>query len=56
MMRWEGEGRIGRLERLLEQETPAVDEAIAALQDVERLTLEAEVATLIRRPRVTRLP
>jgi len=50
VMRWEGEGyRTGRLEKLLEQETPAaVDEAIAAyVQDVERLkTLEAEVAVL----------
>ena len=50
VMRWEGEGyRTGRLEQLLEQETPAaVDEAIAAyVQDVERLKqLEAEVAVL----------
>ena len=50
MLRWEGEGyRTGRLEKLLDQETPAaVDEAIAAyVQDVERLkTLEAEVAVL----------
>jgi len=50
VMRWEGEGyRTGRLEKLLEQETPAaVDEAIAAYaQDVERLkALEAEVAVL----------
>ena len=50
VMRWEGEGyRTGRLEQLLEQETPAaVDEAIAAyVQDVERLkALEAEVAVL----------
>jgi chromosomal replication initiator protein len=50
VMRWEGEGyRTGRLEQLLEQETPAaVDEAIAAyVQDVERLkALEAEVAEL----------
>ena len=50
VMRWEGEGyRTGRLEKLLEQETPAaVDEAIAAyVQDVERLkALEAEVAVL----------
>jgi len=50
VMRWEGEGyRAGRLEKLLEQETPAaVDEAIAAyVQDVERLkALEAEVAVL----------
>src|SRR5439155_1155865 len=50
VIRWEGEGyRTGRLEKLLDQETPAaVDEAIAAyVQDVERLkTLEAEVAVL----------
>ena len=50
VLRWEGEGyRTGRLEKLLEQETPAaVDEAIAAyVQDVERLkALEAEVAGL----------
>lgn len=50
MLRWEGEGyRTGRLEQLLDQETPAaVDDAIAAyVQDVERLkTLEAEVAVL----------
>jgi len=50
VMRWEGEGyRTGRLEKLLEQETPAaVDEAIAAyVQDVERLkALETEVAVL----------
>ncbi|HEV2671013.1 MAG TPA: DnaA/Hda family protein, partial [Gemmatimonadales bacterium] len=50
VLRWEGEGyRTGRLEKLLDQETPAaVDEAIAAyVQDVERLkALEAEVATL----------
>ena len=50
VMRWEGEGyRTGRLEKLLEQETPAaVDDAIAAyVQDVERLkALEAEVAVL----------
>jgi len=50
VMRWEGEGyRTGRLEKLLEQETPAaVDEAIAAYaRDVERLkALEAEVAVL----------
>jgi chromosomal replication initiator protein DnaA len=50
VMRWEGEGyRTGRLEKLLEQETPAaVDDAITAyVQDVERLkALEAEVATL----------
>jgi len=50
VMRWEGEGyRTGRLEKLLEQETPsAVDEAIAAyVQDVERLkALESEVGVL----------
>ena len=50
VLRWEGEGyRTGRLEKLLNQQTPAaVDEAIAAyVQDVERLkTLEAEVAVL----------
>jgi chromosomal replication initiator protein len=50
MLRWDGEGyRIGRLEKLLDQETPAaVDDAIAAyVQDVERLkALEAEVAVL----------
>ncbi len=50
VLRWEGEGyRTGRLEKLLEQDTPAaVDEAIAAyIRDVERLkALEAEVATL----------
>ncbi|HKC39223.1 MAG TPA: DnaA/Hda family protein, partial [Gemmatimonadales bacterium] len=50
VMRWEGEGyRTGRLEKLLEQETPAaVDEAIAGyVQDVERLkALESEVAVL----------
>ena len=50
VMRWEGEGyRTGRLEKLLDQDTPAaVDEAIAAyVQDVERLkSLEAEVAVL----------
>jgi chromosomal replication initiator protein DnaA len=50
VLRWEGEGyRTGRLEKLLDQETPAaVDEAIAAyVQDVERLKmLEAEVAVL----------
>ncbi|HET8712225.1 MAG TPA: DnaA/Hda family protein [Gemmatimonadales bacterium] len=50
VMRWEGEGyRTGRLEQLLEQDTPAaVDDAIASyVQDVERLkALEAEVATL----------
>src|SRR5205823_4256011 len=50
VMRWEGEGyRTGRLEKLLEQDTPAaVDEAITAyVQDVERLrALEAEVAVL----------
>jgi len=50
VMRWEGEGyRTGRLEKLLDQETPsAVDEVIASyVQDVERLkALEAEVAEL----------
>ena len=50
VLRWEGEGyRTGRLEQLLDQETPAaVDEAIASyVQDVERLkALEAEVAVL----------
>ena len=50
VMRWEGEGyRTGRLERLLDQDTPAaVDEVIAGyVKDVERLkALEAEVATL----------
>src|SRR5256714_11033708 len=50
VLRWEGEGyRTGRLEKLLDQETPAaVDEAIAAyVQDVERLkALETEVAVL----------
>ena len=50
VMRWEGEGyRTGRLEKLLDQATPAsVDEAIASyVQDVERLkALEAEVAVL----------
>ena len=50
VLRWEGEGyRTGRLEKLLDQETPAaVDEAIAAyVQDVDRLkALEAEVAVL----------
>ena len=50
VMRWEGEGyRTARLEKLLEQDTPAaVDEAIAAyVQDVERLkALENEVASL----------
>jgi chromosomal replication initiator protein DnaA len=48
VLRWEGEGyRTGRLERLLDQDTPAaVDEAIATyIHDVERLkTLETEVA------------
>jgi chromosomal replication initiator protein DnaA len=48
VLRWEGEGyRTSRLEKLLEQDTPAaVDEAIAAyVQDVDRLkALEAEVA------------
>jgi len=47
VLRWQGEGyRTGRLEKLLDQETPAaVDDAIAAyVQDVERLkALEAEV-------------
>jgi chromosomal replication initiator protein len=50
VMRWEGEGyRTGRLEKLLDQESPPeVDAAIAAyVQDVERLkALEAEVALL----------
>ena len=50
VLRWEGEGyRTGRLEKLLDQDTPAaVDEAIASyVQDVERLkALEAEVAVL----------
>ena len=50
VLRWEGEGyRTGRLEKLLDQDTPAaVDEAIAAyIHDVERLkALEAEVAAL----------
>jgi chromosomal replication initiator protein DnaA len=50
VLRWEGEGyRTGRLEKLLDQETPAaVDEAISGyMQDVERLkALEAEVAML----------
>ena len=50
VLRWEGEGyRTGRLEKLLDQESPAaVDEAIAAyVQDVDRLkALEAEVAAL----------
>lgn len=50
VLRWEGEGyRTGRLEKLLDQESPAaVDDAIAAyVQDVERLkALEAEVALL----------
>src|SRR5207237_10902923 len=50
VLRWEGEGyRTGRLEKLLDQETPAaVDDAIAGyVQDVERLkALEAEVAVL----------
>jgi len=50
VLRWEGEGyRTGRLEKLLDQDTPAaVDEAIGAyVQDVERLkALEAEVAGL----------
>jgi chromosomal replication initiator protein len=50
VLRWEGEGyRTERLERLLEQDTPAaVDGVIAAyVRDVERLqALEAEVAEL----------
>ncbi|HEV8265656.1 MAG TPA: DnaA/Hda family protein [Gemmatimonadales bacterium] len=50
VLRWEGQGyRTARLEKLLDQETPAaVDEAIAGyIQDVERLkALETEVATL----------
>ena len=50
VMRWQGEGyRTGRLEKLLEQDTPAsVDEVIASyIHDVERLkALEAEVAVL----------
>ncbi len=50
VMRWEGEGyRTGRLEKLLDQETPAaVDEVIASyVHDVDRLkALEAEVAVL----------
>src|SRR5256885_6754433 len=50
VLRWEGEGyRTGRLEKLLDQETPAaVDDAISAyVQDVERLkALAAEVAVL----------
>ena len=50
ILRWEGEGyRTRRLERLLEQETPAaVDEAIAEFAtDVERLkALAAEVGEL----------
>ncbi|MGE5803823.1 MAG: DnaA ATPase domain-containing protein [Gemmatimonadota bacterium] len=50
VMRWDGEGyRTGRLEKLLDQETPAaVDEAIASyVQDVERLkALEGEVGML----------
>src|SRR5258707_8866699 len=50
VMRWEGEGyRTGRLEKLLDQETPAaVDEVIASyVHDVDRLkALEAEVALL----------
>src|SRR5947208_6324163 len=48
VLRWEGEGyRTGRLEKLLDQETPAaVDDVIASyVRDVERLkALEAEVA------------
>ncbi len=50
VLRWEGEGyRTGRLEKLLDQDSPAaVDEAIAAyIGDVERLrALEAEVGEL----------
>ena len=50
VLRWDGEGyRTGRLEKLLDQDTPAaVDEAIAAyVHDVDRLkALEAEVAAL----------
>src|SRR5262245_13381346 len=50
VMRWEGEGyRTGRLEKLLDQQTPAaIDEELASyVQDVERLkALEAEVAML----------
>ncbi len=50
VLRWEGEGyRTGRLEKLLDQDTPAaVDEEIAAyIHDVERLkVLEAEVGAL----------
>jgi chromosomal replication initiator protein DnaA len=50
VLRWEGEGyRTGRLEKLLDHDTPAaVDEAIAAyIHDVERLkTLETEVGEL----------
>jgi chromosomal replication initiator protein DnaA len=50
VLRWEGQGyRTGRLEKLLDHDTPAaVDEEIAAyIHDVERLrTLEAEVGTL----------
>src|SRR2546429_1989233 len=50
VLRWEGEGyRTGRLEKLLDQETPAaVDEAIAAyVHDVDRLkALEAEGSAL----------
>jgi len=50
VLRWEGEGyRTGRLEKLLDQDSPAaVDEAIAAyIHDVERLkALEAEVGVL----------
>ncbi|MGH7646386.1 MAG: DnaA ATPase domain-containing protein, partial [Gemmatimonadales bacterium] len=53
VLRWEGEGyRIGRLEALLEHETPpAVDDVIRAFErDVERLrALEAEVAQLDER-------
>src|SRR5262245_44833371 len=50
VLRWEGEGyRTGRLEKLLDQQTPAaIDEELASyVQDVERLkALEAEVAML----------
>ncbi|MGH9261124.1 MAG: DnaA ATPase domain-containing protein, partial [Acidimicrobiales bacterium] len=50
ILRWEGEGyRVGRLEAMLEHETPpAVDEVIRGYErDVERLrALEAEVAQL----------
>jgi len=50
VLRWEGEGyRTTRLERLLDQETPAEVDAVidAYVQDVERLrALAAEVAAL----------